>query len=79
MKGPDYRGGLISGVDLNSEAYVTVLWSCAVEYEVVICDFDATAQLDVHDQLQPVCDLLHEPTASVSQWAPMFLGMTVDR
>ena len=31
-----------------------ILCSCADKYQVVICDFDAAAQLDVHDQLQPV-------------------------
>lgn len=31
-----------------------ILCSCATKCEVVICDFDAAVQLDVHNQLQPV-------------------------
>lgn len=31
-----------------------ILCSCAEKMEVVICDFDAAVQLDVHNQLQPV-------------------------
>lgn len=31
-----------------------ILCLCATKWEVVICDFDAAVQLDVHDQLPPV-------------------------
>lgn len=31
-----------------------ILCSCTAKFEVVLCDFDAAVQLDIHDQLQPV-------------------------
>ena len=59
---------------INCSCDNVILCTCKTKYEVVICDFDAAVQLDVHSQLQAV---VFSPSQTMQALAPQYHSLPV--